>query len=132
MSKSDFRILVFGIVAAILVVGLLFAYQWPVMQTEALVIKEAKIFLQNGGEREPAVDLWGHPLEYQYQTDNTRRVALVTSAGRDGVMDTPDDIVAQSTDLNKSKIVGRWFGQKSKEFAKGFKSGLKDKSDFAE
>jgi len=56
-------------------------------------------------------------------------ISTVTSLGPDGVP-SDDDIVKQETDLNKSKLIGRWAGQRFKQAKDGFIQGLKDKSPF--
>jgi hypothetical protein len=48
------------------------------------------------------------------------------SPGKDKQLNTSDDIVVEKTDINKSRIIGRWVGKKTKEFAKGVIGGVKE------
>lgn len=69
-------------------------------------------------------DIYGQSLRFNRTEDDYGITQKVSSAGPDGVWDTTDDIVCEDTDLNKSKLLGQWAGQKSKEFIKGFKNPL--------
>jgi len=53
----------------------------------------------------------------------------VTSLGPDGVS-SEDDIVVRKTDVNKSKVIGKYIGSRYKRAKDGFVEGLKDKSPF--
>jgi hypothetical protein len=54
----------------------------------------------------------------------------VASAGQDGIFGNEDDIEKSAVDWNKSRVIGKWVGQKSKQAIKGFKEGVKEKSKF--
>ena len=68
------------------------------------------------------------PCEVNLQRGTDYNMVTIKSAGYDKQMNTNDDIIVSSIDYNKSKIVGRWIGTKTKEGAKGFWEGIRDKS----
>lgn len=71
-----------------------------------------------------AVDVWGTPLNFT--THGTAIVALkVTSAGPDRMLDTDDDIFAETTSFTMSGL-GKKVGHGVGEFGQGALSGLKD------
>lgn len=104
-----------------------------VESTRKLVDSEAKHYLSLVNKDEEYVgknDAWGRSLEYEGSVEEDYMVAAVRSAGPDGVLDSPDDIVTIRKDLNKSKLVGKWAGKRIKEATSGFWQGLKSKTDF--
>lgn len=76
------------------------------------------------------VDGWGNPLIYARKVYPKSIIHGVKSAGPDGVFGTDDDMVAAKTDLNKSKIIGEWLGQKGRQVVGGIKEGIKKPSEF--
>jgi len=77
-------------------------------------------------------DSWGNPLQLIVVRSEAAIIYGVMSAGRDGIHSNEDDIVKESIDLNKSKIVGKWLGVKSKELLTGVKEGWAEKSIFGD
>jgi hypothetical protein len=108
--------------------------QLPFKQTAEIVKEEVK--RSKSAKRKPGMldrtDAWGNQLCLDTEKSDMAIFYEVTSPGPDGEFETEDDIAAQAVDLNKSRMVGTWAGEKIKEGAKGFIDGLKKKSDFEE
>lgn len=62
---------------------------------------------------------YGHVTGTYAETDEVKVVNVQTT-----FLFVP--ITSQATDFNKSKIVGKWVGKKSKQFIKGFIEGVKN------
>ena len=77
-------------------------------------------------------DKWGNDLRYRGLINQDVIFTRVSSDGKDGEPDTKDDIVEERSDINKSRLVGKWLGRKSKEAVGGIIDGLKEKSPFSE
>jgi len=107
------------------VVGI-FIYMNPKWKTEDIIQIVAKCAKINDWEKLPEnalADGWGQKLLYT-RTGNNKSVQYeVISSGRDKIFGTKDDMVCVAVDLNKSRIVGEWLGEKSKEAIKGVKEG---------
>lgn len=80
--------------------------------------------LRSDGDLAPKKDRWGTLLKSSYSSNNDVNIASATSAGRDRIFGTRDDISSERQDINKSRIVGKWIGEKTKETASGFFGGL--------
>lgn len=76
---------------------------------------------------EPHEDYWGNDMEITLVEEKDRWVCNVISAGYDGRMGTKDDVEYTRYDYNKSKIIGRYLGEKSVEFMKGWVEGRNEK-----
>jgi hypothetical protein len=99
-------------------------------ETEKLVKSEArKLLVAKKPPVEPQKDAWDHDLKYEYEATELALIATVTSLGPDGVP-SDDDIIVEKTDVNKSKIIGKYVGSRWKRAKEGFVEGLKDKSPF--
>lgn len=77
------------------------------------------------------VDSWGNEAVFERIASETSIDYILTSKGADARLRTKDDIAVVVRDLNKSGMIGKWVGKKTKEFAKGVVNGLKDGSEFA-
>jgi len=106
----------------------------PFKQTEEIVKEEAK--RSKSARRKPGMlereDAWGNPLCLNKEKMDMAIRYEVISPGPDAKFGTLDDISAEAIDLNKSRMVGTWAGEKIKEGFKGFTDGLKKKSEFEE
>lgn len=94
----------------------------PTRETQRLVAQSAVTFqddLPNDATLNQ-LDAWGHPLKFKRHATDVEVSQTVTSAGEDGQFGTKDDITYTDIDYNKSRLVGRWLGEKSKEVVKGF------------
>lgn len=94
--------------------------------------KELLPFVKETESGEGGQDYWSKPYRYQAFVTPAKAEVVLTSAGRDGVFDTEDDIVVVRTDYNKARLAGHYAGQRAKEFLKGFKQGIKEPSRFEE
>lgn len=103
---------------------------WQRKETHRLLQDEANKLCQKPNVKRNATDLWNNLLRYDVVISNKLIVATVKSSGRDGVWDTGDDFKDVVSDFNKSRIVGEWAGQKSKQAVRGFIDGLKKKGNF--
>lgn len=74
-------------------------------------------------------DSWGRTVRFSRYSDETRTSYVLTSSGKDGIFGNKDDMTSIATDFNKSRIVGKWMGKKSKEFAKGVVEGIKESNE---
>jgi hypothetical protein len=74
----------------------------------------------------------GNLLVYDYDIFKDKRVATVTSVGRDGVLGTADDKSVSKTDYNKSYLGGKFVGERAKDLLDGVVEGAKAKSKFEE
>lgn len=92
---------------------------------DKLLRKEAKINLKEEGGRS-GKDIWGERIIYTYVGSDDVLISTATSVGRDGEMNTKDDVTRTAHDFNKSKIIGEWVGKKSFQVIKGFNEGFKD------
>ena len=84
----------------------------------------ASELLMSDGDLPPRKDRWGTPLKSSYSSQSEVNIASVTSAGRDRIFGTRDDISSERRDVNKSRVIGKWIGDKTKETGSGFLSGL--------
>lgn len=75
-------------------------------------------------------DAWGNPMKFQRVATELQVTQIITSAGEDGKFGTSDDIQKEDTDLNKSRIFGKWVSSRTKEFVKGLKDGENTPSRF--
>jgi hypothetical protein len=75
-------------------------------------------------------DAWGNELHFSRLATKTYVQQTIVSAGKDGKFGTDDDIRGEDIDWNKSRIVGKWVGNKAKEFVKGLKDGEESQSRF--
>jgi hypothetical protein len=114
--------------------------QYNIKITKTLIAEEAEDYLKNPPQpltdREIVVkrDIWNQPLRYHVNIDEEKHCLqiVVSSNGTDELPETEDDITAERTDYNKSRIVGAWVARKGKEVVEGFKEGLKDERKFWE
>lgn len=90
--------------------------------------QHASELLKSGGNLPPKKDRWGTPLKSSYSSQSEANIASVTSAGRDKVFGTRDDISSEKKDINKSRAIGEWAGEKAREAGSGFLKGLLSKS----
>lgn len=81
---------------------------------------------------EDRIDWWGNPICVKRElAESGKAVAyIVVSYGRDGQADTEDDYQAIKIDLNKSKIIGDWAGQRAKRILEGFVDGARTPDKF--
>ena len=90
--------------------------------------QHASKLLKSGGNLPPQKDRWGTQLKSSYSSQSEANIAYVTSAGIDKVFGTRDDISSEKKDINKSRVVGEWAGEKAREAGSGFFKGLLSKS----
>ncbi len=111
-------------------------YVLPHFVTKSRVEKAAKIArsqdLQTDYCFENIQDWWAKPIciKREVAKDKMAIVYMAISAGRDSLFDTNDDYVSVKTDLNKSKMIGKWAGKRAKEITKGLREGIFTKSKF--
>lgn len=75
--------------------------------------------------------LLGTKLQYHKDIEDYGILHQLRTAGPDEKFGTNDDNIVQSkVDLNKSRMLGNYLGQKSKEFIKGWWDGRKQESEF--
>ena len=126
------------IVVVFVAVGGYFLYKHnkPFWETEKIVCAEVTKLVhaktEFGKHTLTTQDAWGNRLHYikHVNSEGTLITHRVASPGPDRQLNTGDDIVAVKTDMNKSKIVGKWIGNKTKEATKGIIEGLKGDSEF--
>jgi|19_taG_2_1085344.scaffolds.fasta_scaffold00858_14 hypothetical protein len=130
-------VLVTVVVLFLIVTGYLYyTHNKPFWDTEDAVRSEASKMVyakkEFGKHTLTTQDAWGSSLQYvkRVNSDGTLITHVIKSPGPDRQINTGDDIVAVKTDMNKSKIVGKWIGKKSNEVLKGFIGGVKNKSEF--
>ncbi|MHA2045692.1 MAG: hypothetical protein ACW99G_12920 [Candidatus Thorarchaeota archaeon] len=104
-------------------------------QTQRICDREAKIVLsqlQKGVEPNISEkqDYWGNDLEYHYEAKSDALVSTVNSHGLDGIKGTKDDVSSTVKDVNNTKFIGKWIGNKSKELGKGILEGITEDSVF--
>lgn len=103
------------------IVGWLF---YDSFENKRILDKQAKTLLHTDSYE--IVDYYGNTIRPDItKTENYKTVRLV-SPGKDKQLNTLDDIVVEKTDINKSRVIGRWVGKKTKEFAKGIVGGVKE------
>lgn len=139
-------------IVLMLVLGLAaFSIRWyvlsvPIRETRALVDEEVDRLMsqvQNGkidvdvDWKVGAIivdcntrDAWNQLLGCSVHIDNNFVSVVCLSIGPDGIPGNSDDIVGQSLDLNKSRIIGNWVGTKWKQASRGFVDGSARKSPF--
>lgn len=88
----------------------------------------ASEFILSEGNLPSRTDRWGTELRADYSQGENSNVLVVRSAGRDKIFDTSDDLVAEEIDINKSRVVGKWIGNKTRETVSGFLDGWSSKS----
>lgn len=125
------------IVFIILVVGCKFLYKEVVAHNRAQKTKSFASALVHSDLSDlpdshelTACDFWGKPLQYQRLVGKNQITHVVSSAGRDGIFDTSDDIIAKNVDNNYSKIIGSTIMDQAVEFGKGLKEGWGHKNQF--
>jgi len=84
--------------------------------------------IQNGNA--PLQDGWGRDVGFKKIVEQELIAYVFCSSGRDGEFGTEDDIEASKLDWNKSRIIGKWLGKKSKETFIGLKEGFNAPSEF--
>lgn len=86
--------------------------------------------LDNGYVFESKKDWWGNPIKISRAPNEARTVIFYTaiSPGKDGMYGTADDLTSTIAEFNKSRIAGKWTGEKSVQFFKGLKEGIKQKN----
>jgi len=135
-------------IAAVVFVGVYYYLKvMSIKKTEQLVRGNAMLLLHQVQNQEIKLDLasdkpqivggatkdaWGRNLIYSVTLEPEVLVVDVTSNGPDGIAGTGDDITAQRTDYNKSRIVGKWIGSKLKQAGDGVIEGVIGKSTFDE
>ncbi len=72
-------------------------------------------------------DGWGNNYNFSYTEDKTRKLYVVTSSGADKEFFTKDDITAERTDYNKSRIIGKFIADKMSEATGGVKDSLSER-----
>lgn len=118
---------VWSIIGVISILGAIFYFVNPDrFENISLLNKQAKILLNT--EASETVDYHGNRIIPEFTKTDTHKTVRLVSPGKDKVLNTYDDVIVEKTDINKSKIVGRWVGKKTKEFAKGIIGGIKEKS----
>jgi hypothetical protein len=82
-----------------------------------------------GGSHILEKDGWGNPIRYSRTTDEEDPEVvhhLVQSSGADGILNTSDDLFAESKSQSVVKAVGKSVGKGAKEFVKGVWNGIWD------
>ncbi|RLI49567.1 hypothetical protein DRO61_04925 [Candidatus Bathyarchaeota archaeon] len=72
-------------------------------------------------------DGWKNNYKFYMAEDKTRKLYVVTSSGADKEFFTKDDITAERTDYNKSRIVGKFIADKLSEATGGVKDSLSER-----
>lgn len=130
VGNAIFRNIMFGFVpVAIFTVCIAYfvgpSYFTVVKLEEATTVAKRQD-LADGFCFEDRIDWWGNSLCIS-RLPNKERTAIVYtafSAGKDGKYGTDDDLSRSKVDLNKSKRIGKWTGDKAVQFSKGLKEGL--------
>lgn len=123
-------ILIIVFVLVVLVLIEIIRRDWQRKETHNLLQHEANKLCKKPDVERNAKDLWSNQLRYNVVINEKLIVAIVESSGPDGIWETDDDLKDTATDFNKSRIVGEWAGQKSKQVVRGFIDGLKKKGNF--
>lgn len=107
--------------ALLFMIGLVSFYFWmfPVWQTNTILKRAVS------SNQEIAVfDGWGKQIKTE-KIDTPYAIGFIAiSSGRDGLFGTQDDLRAERIDLNKTKLVGKYAGERVKRMAGGFWEGL--------
>ena len=69
-------------------------------------------------------DYYGTPIKLEKVATEECITVNAVSAGSDHIFGNDDDISCVKRNYNKSRVVGKWISQKSKEFFKGVVSGI--------
>lgn len=125
MKTSDKILTVFSLFILITCVTSL-CLRWDILRNDAIVAYHTR---STQTEDEVKLDYYGRKCLISIDTATTNTTTTLISAGRDGVFDTSDDIMKHKIDYNKSRIIGKWIGQKGKQFTKGLIDGIKDRSE---
>lgn len=109
----------------------------PYWTTQSRLNEQVRVCYKNRADLPKELELdvldgWGNPLVYSRQASPNLIVHGVVSRGPDGILNTDDDMVVVKTDLNKSKIIGKWTGDKAREALRGFLDGFHRDSEFDE
>ncbi len=126
--------------AVVILMGIAAMYvwtSWPYWVTTRRLNEQLRVCYKNRSEIPTEIELgvldgWDRPLIYSRQVSPELIVHGIVSRGPDGVLGTDDDMVVIKTDLNKSKIIGKWTGDKAREALKGFLDGFHRDSEFEE
>ena len=111
------------IIVAVLVCILLFVGNFDYMMNCSQVHRWSQVIGIHGNA--DVYDYYGQACRIDIVGDDTVKTLTVVSAGRDHMFDTKDDVSYSRTEYNKSKIVGKWIGSKTKQFGKGLIEGFK-------
>lgn len=127
-QSSYFRWIVIMLISwlAFLIIAPVLHYHWQQRQQRELLREAIRLHL--AGREYAGADLWGTPILVQTMVGKQLNVTQAHGAGPDRLWDTEDDAREEQTDVNHSRLVGEWVGQKSKEAAAGLIEGLRSKS----
>jgi len=131
MKNKKFELAAIVTIAILVSVVFFFKIQYDI--TYRLVKEEARRVLPKAKKIKsvtPKKDLWGNKLIYTAHLSEDFIVVSVRSIGRDEMPNTKDDIKYDAKDFNKSRLIGKFIGTKSKEFADGLIDGVKSVETF--
>ena len=97
---------------------------------ERILKEQIALKLEEGDYPVEETDLFGNELQYHKDIEDYGILHQLRTRGSDGEFNTNDDHVLSDIDMNKSRMIGHFVGQKSKEALKGIWDGLKKKSEF--
>lgn len=100
-------------------------------ETQELVNRISQEYLKSPEQFEDEItDVYGNVLKLEHSVSEDCLYVKTTSAGLDKILGNADDIYCVKRDYNKSRLAGKWFVSRTKEFTKGIISGFKTKSKF--
>ena len=133
-NRLDFGIVfTVAIVAIFTIIAIVHSYIYRYeTKTTKIVTSLAKIHMDDKENVATLneVDAWGKPLHFIRHATDTSVSQTIISAGADGEFGSADDISYQDVDLNKSRLVGKWIGSRTKEFVKGLRESDTEPSRF--
>lgn len=127
-QSSYFRWIVILLISwmAFLVISPTLHHYWQQQQQRELLREAIRRHL--AGLDYVGADLWGTPILVQTMVGTRFNVTEARGAGPDRLWDTADDATEEQTDVNHSRQIGKWVGEKSKEAAAGLIEGLRTSS----
>ena len=133
-SKNELIIVISVCLVAITLVSVFMLPHVRKWNTEETLDREVLLFKQQDLEynTDDKLDAWGSKIVFVRSVAPEAVTYTGRSAGRDKVFLTDDDIVKTEVDLNKSRIIAKWLGQRAKQAIEGAKEGFAETSKFAE
>ena len=137
-KDSGFTLFKLTFIAAMLLTGFFAIWQYviPHSITKSRVEEAAKIArardLATGYCFKDHLDWWKNPICVQREVVEDERAIAYTaiSPGRDGQFGTDDDYKSIRVDLNKTRMLGEYLGERARRGFEGFVDGVRTPDKF--